>query len=231
MLELPDFEILKKQPKIPHVARTVAQNAVPNKHGTPVHYKVQESRNGKDWWISASLQGMRASNTLHTSTKAKADEWIRAVNSGQVRVRDMYHATKKKDWGWQDTPDAWQRGFEFAKESMQHETRAEMREILREVAKSASSSYDYGFLAAYQDEFDVPRTRSHAVKKSAAPHSSDLHDRIAKALGWSVKDTQSMSMQSLRDLVRPVNPSLAQEMDYMIRSGAYGYGEPLKRKR
>ena len=32
---------------------------------------------------------------------------------------------------------------------------------------------------------------------------SDLHDRIAKTLGWSTRDVQSLSMQSLHDLVRP----------------------------
>jgi hypothetical protein len=62
---------------------------------------------------------------------------------------------------------------------------------------------------------------------------SDLHDRIAKALGWSTRDVQSLSMQSLRDLVRPVDPDLAREMDYAIQSGAYVRGEsgPTKRRR
>ena len=55
---------------------------------------------------------------------------------------------------------------------------------------------------------------------------SDLHERIAKVLGWSVKDAQSLSMASLRELVRPVDPKLAREMDYVIQSGAYIRGEP-----
>jgi hypothetical protein len=59
---------------------------------------------------------------------------------------------------------------------------------------------------------------------------SDLHERAAKALGWSVRDAQSLSMQGLRELVRPVDPALAREMDYMIQSGAYIRGEPLARK-
>jgi hypothetical protein len=59
---------------------------------------------------------------------------------------------------------------------------------------------------------------------------SDLHERAAKALGWSVRDAQSLSMQALRELVRPVDSALAQEMDYMIRSGAYIRGEPLSRR-
>lgn len=59
---------------------------------------------------------------------------------------------------------------------------------------------------------------------------SDLHERVAKALGWTVKDAQSLSMQALRDLVRPVDPDLAREMDYLIRSGEYIRGEPLARR-
>lgn len=50
---------------------------------------------------------------------------------------------------------------------------------------------------------------------------SDLHDRAARVLGWSPADVRSLSMQSLRDLVRPVDPDLAREMDYVIQSGAY----------
>ena len=59
---------------------------------------------------------------------------------------------------------------------------------------------------------------------------SDLHERVARALGWSVKDAQSLSMQALRDLVRPVDPGLAREMDHLIQSGAYIRGEPLARR-
>ena len=58
---------------------------------------------------------------------------------------------------------------------------------------------------------------------------SDLHDRVAKVLGWSTKDVQSMSMQSLRDLVRPVDADLARQMDYVIQSGAYVRGAPAPR--
>jgi len=59
---------------------------------------------------------------------------------------------------------------------------------------------------------------------------SDLHDRIAKVLGWSERDVRSLSMQSLRDLVRPVDPELAKEMSYAIQSGAYVRGEPAPRR-
>jgi len=88
MLVLPDFEILKKQPKVPHVARVVASRNIPNEYGVPTTYTVRESRNHREWWISAGRQGMRASNTLHTSTRARADAWIRAVETGEIEVED-----------------------------------------------------------------------------------------------------------------------------------------------
>ena len=59
---------------------------------------------------------------------------------------------------------------------------------------------------------------------------SDLHDRVAKALGWSARDVRAVSMQSLRDLVRPVDPDLAQELSYAIQSGAYVRGEPSTKR-
>jgi hypothetical protein len=60
---------------------------------------------------------------------------------------------------------------------------------------------------------------------------SDLHDRAARALGWSPIDARSLSMQSLRDLVRPVDPDLAREMDLVIQSGSYIRGAPKTRRR
>jgi hypothetical protein len=48
-----------------------------------------------------------------------------------------------------------------------------------------------------------------------------LHERIARALGWTVEQTQSFSLAALRELVRPVNAKLAAECDTVIRSGAH----------
>ena len=56
---------------------------------------------------------------------------------------------------------------------------------------------------------------------------SDLYDRAARALGWVPTDVHTISMQSLRDLVQPVDPDLAQEISLAIQSGAYIYDEPL----
>lgn len=48
-----------------------------------------------------------------------------------------------------------------------------------------------------------------------------LHERIAEALGWSVKETQSFSFLTLRELVRPIDPKLAHELTVAIETGTY----------
>ncbi len=85
-IKLPPFSLLAKQPKIPHVAHTVAQNDVANEHGTPITFIVSRSRNGRSWWIRAAREGMRMSNTLHTTVEAKGQAWIAAVKAGTVSV-------------------------------------------------------------------------------------------------------------------------------------------------
>jgi len=60
---------------------------------------------------------------------------------------------------------------------------------------------------------------------------SPLHERIAKALGWSVKDTQSFSLQALRELLRTVSPKLVHEIDQAIRSGEIVKGARYRRPR
>lgn len=48
-----------------------------------------------------------------------------------------------------------------------------------------------------------------------------MHERIAKALGWTVEQTHGFSLAALRDLVRPVDPALADEISRQIQSGSY----------
>lgn len=48
-----------------------------------------------------------------------------------------------------------------------------------------------------------------------------LHERVARALGWSLQETQSFSLAALRELVREVNPKLAHELDHVIRTGGH----------
>lgn len=58
-----------------------------------------------------------------------------------------------------------------------------------------------------------------------------LHERAAAALGWPVQDTQSMSLASLRELVRPVNPGLASDISAVIGSGSHIVGTRHRRRR
>ena len=46
-----------------------------------------------------------------------------------------------------------------------------------------------------------------------------LHERIAAVLGWEVQDAQCFSLPTLRELVRPLRPSLAREIT--IRMGEH----------
>ena len=52
-----------------------------------------------------------------------------------------------------------------------------------------------------------------------------LHARIAKALGWTEAEVKSFSFQALREIVRPVDPKLADELSEELRSGRYIIGE------
>jgi hypothetical protein len=58
-----------------------------------------------------------------------------------------------------------------------------------------------------------------------------IHERIATALGWTEAEVKSFSFQSLREVVRPVSPKLAAELDEAIRSGSYIIGEPFRPRR
>lgn len=54
----------------------------------------------------------------------------------------------------------------------------------------------------------------------APPQSTmSLHERIAQALGWSLKDAQSLSLPSLRELVRPVSAKLTHEITLAMNEG------------
>jgi hypothetical protein len=58
--------------------------------------------------------------------------------------------------------------------------------------------------------------RLYKVASQVKRASGDLHERIAEALGWNLKEVQSFSLRALRDLVRPVDKSLAEEISKEI---------------
>lgn len=48
-----------------------------------------------------------------------------------------------------------------------------------------------------------------------------LHTRIAAALGWTEADAKSMPLQALRELVRPVDGALAEEISRVVNADAH----------
>jgi hypothetical protein len=64
-----------------------------------------------------------------------------------------------------------------------------------------------GVLVRLPDEGNPDASRWYPVL-----HLHTLHARVAAALGWSVEATRAFSLLSLRDIVRPVSPNLAQEI-------------------
>jgi hypothetical protein len=71
------------------------------------------------------------------------------------------------------------------------------------------------------------------ARMGGADDDDGLHARIAAALGWSVRDVHSMSLASLRDLVRPVSPKLASEISSTIARGGHvlgGFAGPVVAK-
>jgi hypothetical protein len=45
--------------------------------------------------------------------------------------------------------------------------------------------------------------------------------RIAECLGWSVKDTRSFSLPTLRELVKDKDPELAAQFNDFLKSGRH----------
>lgn len=64
-------------------------------------------------------------------------------------------------------------------------------------------------------------TKPSPAKKSGPVLPTDLHQDIAEALGWTVREAQQFSLASLRDLVRPINPSLADRISQTLAQGSH----------
>lgn len=53
-----------------------------------------------------------------------------------------------------------------------------------------------------------------------------LHERIARCLGWTVKDCQSFSLTTLRELVRDKDVALCAAITATIRDGRHITDKP-----
>lgn len=49
----------------------------------------------------------------------------------------------------------------------------------------------------------------------------DLHERIARCLGWTVEETRSFSLATLRELIRLKDPALCDEIRLVIQQGLH----------
>lgn len=71
-----------------------------------------------------------------------------------------------------------------------------------------------------------PKYYTHLAEMEArhgnpAPDVEDLRQRAAIALGWTIRDAHSVSLPSLRELVRPVDPGLADEISHVLAQGSH----------
>jgi hypothetical protein len=48
-----------------------------------------------------------------------------------------------------------------------------------------------------------------------------IHERIAEALGWTVKETQGFSLAALKEFVRVKDPVLAQDIAVYMQTGRH----------
>lgn len=55
----------------------------------------------------------------------------------------------------------------------------------------------------------------------------DLHERIAKCLGWTVDEVRSFSLASAREMVRTKDAALADEISLVIQQGLH-LTEPIR---
>ena len=129
------------------------------------NWSSQDAREAQAWLKQRASGGVTPARATKRKTPAQLD-------------REIAHAMKSDRWD--AGPDAWQRGYEFAKEAARHETRAEQREVLRRVAPGVSE-YDRGFMAGYQDVLGIPRERSHATRKGGG--SSTGYEVSRTAIG------------------------------------------------
>jgi hypothetical protein len=51
----------------------------------------------------------------------------------------------------------------------------------------------------------------------------NLHERVAKKLGWTVEQTKQFSLISLREIVRHVSPKLANDITESLSEDALLY--------
>jgi hypothetical protein len=85
-----------------------------------------------------------------------------AVGSGR------HHTTMKPQPKLGQESRDWKSGFNYGWESTRHETRPQMREVLRELHAGARTDFDRGQLAAYEKALGDSPSRHHSTRATAA---------------------------------------------------------------
>lgn len=78
-LTLPRFRLLDKQHDPPHRKRLLASAVIDG-----ITYKVASNWPRTAWYVWASRDGYRASQSVSTRSSAKAEMWVRCVTAGLV---------------------------------------------------------------------------------------------------------------------------------------------------
>ena len=111
-------------------------------------------------------------------------------------------------------------------------TKKDAADVVRRAKRAAVPGTVFGWpeIAIFSDGVVIEHWRlgrdlkHHLVEVEGFSGVETVRERVAKALGWSVEDTRSVSLQSLRDLVRPVSQKLAHEITLEINRGTYDIG-------
>lgn len=67
---------------------------------------------------------------------------------------------------------------------------------------------------------------SQRVSTSSERQRMNLHERISICLGWTVDETKTFSLSTLRELVHPISPKLAYEITLVMRDPVGDYDRP-----
>jgi hypothetical protein len=89
-LVLPVFSLFGPDNDPPRRQKTVAESVITNEHGVQQRVTLVTNHPGTRWWVSAVYVNgwARASGTLSTGSRTKAEAWGAAIRAGRVRIEE-----------------------------------------------------------------------------------------------------------------------------------------------
>jgi hypothetical protein len=87
-LVLPAFSLFGPDNDPPHRQETIAECTITNEYGVQRRVTLVTNHPGTRWWVFAVyVTGWaRASGTLSTGSRTKAEAWEAAIRAGRVRI-------------------------------------------------------------------------------------------------------------------------------------------------